>query len=199
MARNALTPYGGYPGDWNPFLSLHREMSRLFDDVYRVAGGASTPGSAPIDARIDVSETDRALRVRAELPGVDEKDIDITLDNDTLTIRGEKRFQQQSGDDKESYHFVERSYGVFQRTLKLPQSVSPDEVRADFRNGLLTITIPKSGQQQRSRRIQIGQGQTQEQTSGQTPAAVSGAEREDRSRPPERSAPSGQGEQPRAH
>ncbi|MBZ6078798.1 Hsp20/alpha crystallin family protein [Microvirga puerhi] len=162
MARNPLTPfYAGGRGD--PFLSLHREMNRLFDDVLRgSATGPSENGDLGfVPAHINVSETADDLRVTAELPGVAPEDVDITLDNGVLTIRGEKRFEKK--DEKESFHFVERSYGSFQRSLRLPFAVSPNQVHATFDNGVLTVSIPKSKAQEQSTRVQIqgrsGQGE----------------------------------------
>jgi HSP20 family protein len=114
------------------------------------------------------------VRVTVELPGVSEKDIDLNLDDDLLTIRGEKRFEADRGDKNESYHHVERSYGSFQRSLRLPYAVKADEVRASFEHGVLTITLPKTAQQERSKKIQIhgsaGAGQSigTGQTSGST-------------------------------
>jgi len=108
---------------------------------------------------MNVSETENEVRVTVELPGVTEKDIDVSLNDDILTIRGEKKFESERGGEKESFHFVERSYGNFQRSLHLPFAVKPDDVKAAFQNGVLTITLPKSAQQERSRKIQI-QGST---------------------------------------
>ena len=127
MARNPMTPFrpggGMFPGD--PFLSLHREMNRLFDDVFRGIGLPAATGSQGqgdvstfVNASMNVSETDKEIRITAELPGVSEQDIDVSLDDDVLTIRGEKKFERK--DDKENFHFVERSYGTFQRSLRLP-------------------------------------------------------------------------------
>jgi HSP20 family protein len=160
MARNPMTPFhpGGemFPGD--PFLSLHREMNRLFDDVFRGAGlpAAGSQGQGVgnfVNASMNVSETEKELRITAELPGVTEQDIDISLDDDVLTIRGEKKFERT--DDKENFHFVERSYGTFQRSLRLPFPADPEQVQASFENGVLTVTLPKTGRQERSRRIQV--------------------------------------------
>ena len=168
MARNPMTPFrpGGamFPGD--PFLSLHREMNRLFDDVFRGGGLPAATGSqgqgdvgAFVNASMNVSETDKEIRITAELPGVTEQDIDVSLDDDVLTIRGEKKFERK--DDKENFHFVERSYGTFQRSLRLPFSIDPEQVQASFENGVLTVTLPKTGRQERSRRIQVqGRGST---------------------------------------
>jgi HSP20 family protein len=187
MARNALTPYGGS----DPFLSLHREVNRLFDDMWR--GGAAEARSggqegAMLSTRMNVCETDNEFRLTAELPGVREQDIDLTVNDDVLTIRGEKRFEQERGGEKENYHFMERAYGTFQRSLRLPYSVNPDEVHADFRDGVLTVTIPKSAQQQKSRRIQIGAGAGQE-------TMPSGADEKGRKAPPA----GGEADQPVAH
>ena len=102
---------------------------------------------------MNVSETENEIRITAELPGVTEQDIDISLDDDVLTIRGEKKFERT--DDKENFHFVERSYGTFQRSLRLPFPVDPEQVQASFENGVLTVTVPKTGRQERSRRIQV--------------------------------------------
>jgi HSP20 family protein len=160
MARNPMTPFrpggGMVPGD--PFLSLHREMNRLFDDVFRGAGlpAAETQGQGGgtfVNASMNVSETDKEIRITAELPGVTEQDIDVSLDDDVLTIRGEKKFERT--DDKENFHFVERSYGTFQRSLRLPFPIDPDQVQANFENGVLTVTVPKIGRQERTRRIQV--------------------------------------------
>jgi HSP20 family protein len=200
MARNALTPFGGSYGEWDPFTSLHREMNRLFDDIYRggspARGGSGAQGAGElVNARMNVSETDKEIRVSTELPGVDPQEVEITLDDDTLTIRGEKKFEQERGGAKENFHFVERAYGSFQRSLRLPFAVNPDEVRADFKNGVLTVVVPKSAQQQRSRRIQIGQGDQAAQTVevGQEP-------RDDQSAPaPDQRPSTGGDEQPVAH
>jgi len=161
MARNPMTPFragGMFTGD--PFLSLHREMNRLFDDVFRgtslpAATGSQGQGDVGtfVNASMNVSETDKEIRITAELPGVTEQDIDVSLDDDVLTIRGEKRFERK--DDKENFHFVERSYGTFQRSLRLPYAVASEQIRANFENGVLTVTVPKSERQERSRRIQI--------------------------------------------
>jgi HSP20 family protein len=198
MARNPMTPVrpggGMFPGD--PFLSLHREMNRLFDDVFRGAALPTASGSQGqgdvgtfVNASINVSETDNEIRITAELPGVTEKDIDVSLDDDVLTIRGEKKFERKN--EKENFHFVERSYGTFQRSLRLPYAVDSEQVQASFENGVLTVTLPKTGRQERSRRIQVqgrgaaGQG-TRSVQGGQAASGVGRAEGEDASSRPKR-------------
>jgi HSP20 family protein len=160
MARNPLTPFRsgfGLLGGDDPFLSLHREMNRLFDDVLRGTGlpnpGRRGEGGNFITAQMNVSETQNELRITAELPGVSEQDIDISLEDDMLTIRGEKKFERK--DEKENFHFVECSYGTFQRSVRLPYQVNPDQVQARFENGVLTVTVPKTGRPERSHRIQV--------------------------------------------
>jgi HSP20 family protein len=167
MARNPLSP--SRPGGLadrgfgeDPFMSLHRQMNRLFDDVFRglpVQGSQAGSSGSFVPTHMDVSETENELRIYTELPGVNQDDIDITLDNDVLTIRGEKKLERDA--DKENYHFMERSYGSFQRSLRLPFAVDPGQVRAELMNGVLTVTLPKERVQTRSNRIQIqggGQG-----------------------------------------
>jgi HSP20 family protein len=134
-------------------------MNRLFDDALRgtalpAAGAQGQRGVGTfVNASMNVSETENEIRITAELPGVTEQDIDVSLDDDVLTIRGEKKFERK--DENENFHFIERSYGTFQRSLRLPFPADPDQVKASFENGVLTVTLPKTAQQQRSRRIQI--------------------------------------------
>ena len=164
MARNPLSPFQpgglaerGFGAD--PVMSLHREMNRLFDDIFRgvpLAGERGGSASDFVPAHMDVSETENEIRICAELPGVNQDDVDVTLEDDVLTIRGEKKLERR--DEKESYHFMERSYGTFQRSLRLPFRVEPDQVQAEFNNGVLTVRLPKSKAQDRARRIQVGSG-----------------------------------------
>lgn len=169
MAHNRLTPYrpgaGMLSGD--PLTSLHSEMNRMFDNVYRgalPATDAAPGGNSLISADMNVSETDAEYRITAELPGVHEDDIDVRLDNDVLTVRGEKKYSRTEGDEKENYHLVERSYGTFQRSLRLPTPVDADRVSATCDNGVLHITLPKTGEQERSRRIQVRAGAGEERS-----------------------------------
>jgi len=91
---------------------------------------------------LDVSETKNNIVVKAEAPGIDPKDIDISLTGDVLTIKGEKRQEKEEKD--ENYHRVERSYGVFARSVRLPLEVQSDKIEASYKNGILKITLPKS-------------------------------------------------------
>jgi HSP20 family protein len=140
--------------DRHPFLSLHREMNRLFDDFFRdfdmrlpMMGDAN--GNWP---HLDVSETDKQVTVTAELPGLEEKDVELLLQDGMLTLRGEKRSET---DDKDR-QFSERYWGRFERRIMLDAEVQADKAEARFKNGVLTVTIPKNPEAERkTRRIEI--------------------------------------------
>ena len=157
MARN-LSPYrgGGLLGGLDPLFSLHRDMNRLFEDVLGGPALGQDQQGRLVSAHVSVSETENEIRVAAELPGVREEDIDVSLDDDILTIRGEKKMQRQ--DEKENFHVVERSFGSFQRSIRLPFPVEPDRVSARFEDGVLTVSLPKSARAERTRRIQVSRG-----------------------------------------
>lgn len=152
-------------GGNDPFLTLHREMNRLFDDVLRGGAGPSggyggqggSQGEMLLVPHMDVTETEKELRIDAELPGVSEKDIAVELNEDVLTIRAEKK--QERNEERQGVHFSERAFGTFQRSLRLPFQVDPDQVQARFENGVLAVTLPKTQPQERSRRIQVQAGQ----------------------------------------
>ncbi|HVO01901.1 MAG TPA: Hsp20/alpha crystallin family protein [Candidatus Cybelea sp.] len=135
-------------GDYDPFFGMRREMERMFDDMLKGFGATSLPavfggngnGAAP---RIDVKETDGGIEVSAELPGVDEKDIEVELQDDVLTIRGEKKVEKEEGDKEKGYHLMERSYGSFARSIALPYSADPGKVSADFSKGVLKVVVPR--------------------------------------------------------
>jgi HSP20 family protein len=140
------------PDVWNSFRG---EMDRLFDrfgfpSLRRVFDmepswrpASSFNFSAPA---IDMSEDDKAYKIAAELPGIDAKDIDVSMFSDTLVLKGEKR--QEKEDKDKNYHFSERYYGSFQR-FQLPLSIDRDKVAADFSKGVLTITLPKTAEAQK--------------------------------------------------
>ncbi len=150
MASRFLIPFGGR-GLLNrdPFMALHREVNRLFDDSFR---HMRETGGSMLSPKVDICPTDEGWAIMAELPGVDETDIDLRLDGDVLTISGEKRDERK--DDKS--RFVERSYGSFTRSFQLPFTPDPEKVTADCDRGVLTIKLPKAAEQDKSRRISIG-------------------------------------------
>ena len=155
MASRFLIPFGGRGLlGRDPFLDLHREVNRLFDDSFRTMreSGSEGGGGLMLNPKVDICQTDQGWELTAELPGVDQNDIDLRLDGDLLTISGEKRDERK--DDKN--RFVERSYGSFTRTFQLPFTADPDKITADCDRGVLTIKLPKSASQDKSKRISIG-------------------------------------------
>lgn len=156
MARRSLMPFTGTSMSNDPFFSLQQGMNRLFDEVFQGARSPVEREQGVLMPRINVSETENQIRITAEMPGVAEDDVDITLDEDLLTIRAEKRTEAK--EDKENYHFTERSFGQFQRSIRVPHSINPDDVHADMANGVLTITLPKNAAKDQARRIKVGSG-----------------------------------------
>lgn len=125
----------------DPFLAFRQEMDRLFDSFFAPAQFSRFAGGFGFNPAIDVTENDKEVRVRAELPGVDEKDIDISLDGDMLTVRGEKR--EERVEDGERRRVVERSYGAFERTIQLPFTPQDQDIVAKFKDGVLTVKLRK--------------------------------------------------------
>jgi len=127
-----------------PFRELERmrrEMDRLWDSFFEERPRRKGEEVREWLPALDLSETKSDLVVKAEIPGIDPKDIDISLTNDLLTIKGEKK--QEREEKEENYHFIERSYGSFTRSIKLPREVQSDKISASYKNGLLTVTLPK--------------------------------------------------------
>ena len=166
MASSSLMPFSRnmlisrWGEDTDPFLQMRREMNRLFDDVFGGFGLPSVLGPAlrqmPAAPKIDVSETDNEIQVTAELPGIDQNNVEVLLEDDRLIIRGEKKEEREEDDKERNYHFRERVQGAFSRTLPLPFAPDPNQVKAEFKNGVMTITIPKPQEvKQKQHRIEV--------------------------------------------
>lgn len=128
----------------HPLLSLHREMDRVFDNFFQRFDNlmpASFGSNALLKPNVDIRENKKNYKVTIEVPGVEESDIKLELQDGTLTVSGEKKYEKEDKD--ENTHFVERSYGSFRRVLSLPQDIDQDAIDAKFRNGVLTITVPR--------------------------------------------------------
>ncbi|UCH81766.1 MAG: Hsp20/alpha crystallin family protein [Nitrospiraceae bacterium] len=128
----------------DPVSLMRSNMESLFDDFFK--GFELEPFFGPdissYSPKVDVKEGDKEIKVLAELPGMDENDINVTLNRDSLTLRGEKKEEKEDSD--KGYHRLERSYGSFCRTIPLPVEIESDNVSASYKKGILTITIPKS-------------------------------------------------------
>lgn len=140
MNFKSLIPVGrDMRRDFHPLTSLQREVERLFEDF-----GRGFPGFAharELMPAMDVVETDKAIEISAELPGLEEKDVQIDVADNVLTIRGEKKAEKEEKD--KNYRLIERSYGAFSRTLELPAGVKADEIKAIIAKGVLKVVVPR--------------------------------------------------------
>jgi HSP20 family protein len=130
----ALTP-------WTGLSTMKKEMDRLFDRVWE-GDFPQLPSMGEWAPALDVSETKDAVMVKAEVPGMDPKEIQLSLEDQLLTLKGEKTQEKEEKD--EHYYHAERSYGAFVRTVRLPATVDGSKVTATFKNGLLKVTLPKA-------------------------------------------------------
>ena len=163
---------------YDPFRdlrNLQEEVNRLFTgnigrtyDDEGIARGSWNPS-------VDIYENKDQIVLEAELPGMSREDFDLTIENNVITLRGERRFEKK--EDTESYHRVERAYGSFTRSFTLPNTVTGEGATADYRNGVLRVTLPKR-EETKARRIEIksdsGEGKTIEAKAGATKAATKG-------------------------
>jgi len=130
----------------HPFSVLQRDMNRMFDDFFKgfntFSAGRLEGGWGVFHPTVDIKESEKEITIKAELPGMDEKDIDVSLANDVLTIQGEKKEEKEEKD--KGYYYAERSFGSFRRVLPLPVGVNTQKAEASFKKGVLTITVPKT-------------------------------------------------------
>jgi HSP20 family protein len=144
----------------DPFSAMRAEMDRVFASFLGRSFGrfpalARGQDSGAVVPSIDVRETETELVVEAELPGMDERDISVTLNNGVLTLKGEKKAERE--EKKDDYHLTERSYGSFQRSFRVPDTIDADKVRAVFEKGVLKVTLPKRPEAVKAeKRIPIG-------------------------------------------
>ena len=159
MNLRSLTPFRDRTSlvrpEVNPFGSLQREIDRLFDEFTRGVPMFATQALMNIVPSVDVAETEKEIEITAELPGLEREDVEISLEDDMLTIRGEKKVEAEQGDKKDrNHHLSERSYGVFYRVLQLPPGIDPSTVKATLSNGVLKVTIPKPARSQ-AKKIEV--------------------------------------------
>jgi HSP20 family protein len=119
-------------------------MNRLFDDTGRGWRPEEPSATTTWSPAVDIFETENEIMVQAELPGVDRKDITLNLENNVLTLKGERRFEKET--KQENYHRIERSYGAFSRSFSIPAIVNEEKIRADYKDGILKIALPKKDQ-----------------------------------------------------
>jgi HSP20 family protein len=138
----ATSPVTARESARDPLGTLHREVNRVFDEVFRgfpsFRASLAEPSFAP---SLEVRETEAEIMVTAELPGMTERDVELTVDDDLLTLSGEKKSEKV--EEKEGLHLSERSYGAFHRSFRLPFAPDPAKVTARFEKGILTVTLPR--------------------------------------------------------
>lgn len=132
----------------DPFLGLRQDIDRVFDSYFRgwpsLRGFDFAPAFSRMDVspKVDIGETDGGYEIAVELPGIDEKDVEVSLRDEVLTVSGEKKTERE---EKEKDYFLnERSYGAFKRSFRLPAEVEADKIKAEMEKGVLTITLPRS-------------------------------------------------------
>ncbi len=156
FARKAEDVKGGESG-LVPAHEFQRQMNRLFDEFFNgfppVGSGWDRRGDEdrPFYPKVNIATTDKEITISAELPGMDEKDIAVEMNDQILTIRGERKEENEHKD--KNWSLMEQSYGMFQRTIPLPAGVRTDPAKAQFKNGVLTLTFPRKDDPQQARRI----------------------------------------------
>jgi HSP20 family protein len=159
MSNKSWFPTWDRNRDVDHFRGFKTQVDSLFEDWFgRSMGGVLAP-------RVDVAEDDKSVTLTAELPGVNEKDIDVSLVGDQLTIKGEKKSEHEDKKDVEGQvvHRIERSYGSFQRTITVPYEIDPDQVSALFKDGVLKITLPKpadAAARKQGRKIEVNKSES---------------------------------------
>jgi HSP20 family protein len=157
----------GQPQVWRPIETLRREVDRLFDDFgtefWRAPFRRSLSEMEPLFRRtlevgrapaVDIIEKDNAYEVTADLPGFDEKNIEVKLQNGSLSIKGERKSEKE--EKKKDYHLTEREFGSFERRFTLPEGVDPDKIEANLKKGVLTVTLPKKPEAQKpAKKIEV--------------------------------------------
>jgi HSP20 family protein len=145
---------------WEPFrdlLTTQDRFNRLFNDTFANVFGNEQLNPKAWTPAVDIFETDHNLVMKAELPGIDPKDVEIRVEDGTLYLKGERKYEQEVKED--NYHRVERSYGAFARTFTLPRTINTEDIKADYKDGVLTLTMPKR-EEAKPKTVKINVGQS---------------------------------------
>ena len=129
---------------WEPFrdiMTTHRDFDRLLKEAFTPFFGEGEPSTRTWAPPVDIYENENDIVLKAELPGIDPKDVEVRVEDNTLYLKGERKFEKEV--KNENYHRVERSYGSFARSFSLPNSINSEKVKAEYKDGLLTLTLPK--------------------------------------------------------
>ena len=122
-------------------LTTQREFDRLFKEAFSPMSGETEVSTRSWAPPVDIYETEDAIVLKAELPGIDPKDVEVRVEDNTLYLKGERNYEKEV--NEQNYHRIERSYGSFARSFSLPNSISAEKVKAEYKDGLLTLTMPK--------------------------------------------------------
>jgi len=143
----------------NPFAAMHTEMDRLLSNFFDEDRWPGLTNGHRMVVRWDIAETDDAVKITADLPGLTEKEIDVTVADGILTIKGERKSEKETEEKEKHYHRIERSYGAFERAMSLPMDVDESKIAADFKNGVLELTLPKKPEaKKKAKKIQVKAG-----------------------------------------
>ncbi len=126
---------------WKDMMSLRERMNRLFEDTFTGRGEEQDIMAGSWAPSVDIYETENEVVVAAEAPGIDEKDLEIKIENNTLTLAGERKFEKETKED--NYHRIERAYGKFSRSFTLPPYIDQEDIKAEYDNGVLKVSMPK--------------------------------------------------------
>ncbi len=132
---------------WDPFrdlTTLRERMNRLFEEAYSSRGEEKDLVASTWNPSVDIYETENELVMKAELPGIDENDIELKIEDSTLTLKGDRKFEKET--KEENYHRIERAYGSFYRSFTLPRNIDQDKIKAESENGILKVTLPKKAE-----------------------------------------------------
>ncbi len=132
---------------WDPFrdlTTLRERMNRLFEEAYTSRGEEKDLVSSKWNPSVDIYEKENAIVLKAELPGIDENDIELKIEDSTLTLKGDRKFEKET--KEENYQRIERSYGSFYRSFTLPRNIDQDKIKAESENGILKVTLPKKAE-----------------------------------------------------
>ncbi|MGZ4819072.1 MAG: Hsp20/alpha crystallin family protein [Terriglobales bacterium] len=146
---------------WDPFQELNvitDRMNRLFQDSFGTAGREDALTTSSFVPPVDIYEDEQNIVLKLEVPGIDQKDIDVRMENNTLTVRGERKFEKE--EKEENFHRVERRYGSFFRAFTLPNTVDAENVHAEYDNGVLKIKLAKKAEAKPKQiKVNVGSGQ----------------------------------------
>ena len=129
---------------WDPFrdlITLREKMNRLFEDTFATRGEEKDLMASTWTPSVDIYETENEVVLTAEIPGIEDQDIEIKLEDSTLSIKGERKLEKET--KEENYHRIERAYGTFYRSFTIPHNVDQDKIQAEHENGVLKITMPR--------------------------------------------------------